>query len=169
MPVTDKRGDDAIVEFVFDLLPGNEPPYEYAPGHVTITTRQGTGTSRPNHQFMLAISLTELLSALKPFLPHGKRSGFTWSVIDASFSVYFQRVTRRLKGQPKPIRIVCGDTDLGAVAEEELARATLEGVRRFLWEYVGRLGEDEADLAAVTEDFAATFHQEAEPRGISKS
>lgn len=147
-----------MVEFAFDLLPGDEPPHEYAPGHVTITTDRGTGTSRPAHSFMLAVSLTDLLAALGPFLRHGKMSGFTWSVIDSSFSVYFQRETRRLKGQPKPIRIVCGGTDLGVVPEAQLARAVLDGVRRFLGENAGKLGEDEADLTAATEEFAATFY-----------
>lgn len=147
-----------IVEFIFDLLPGNEPPYEYAPGHVTIKTDSGTGTSKPNHYFMLAISLTDFLSSMKVFIEHGKMSGCHWSVIDSGFSVDFERVTRRLKCLPKPIRIVCGDTDLGAVAEEELARAILEGVPRFLREYAGKLGEDEFDLAAVTEEFDAAFY-----------
>lgn len=49
MSVTDERGDDTMVESAFGLLPGNEPPYKYAPGHVTITTGQATGSSRPDH------------------------------------------------------------------------------------------------------------------------
>ncbi len=146
-----------VVEFIFDLLPGNEPPYEYAPGHVTITTDQGTGSSRPDRHFMVAVSLLDLLSVLKAFLLHGKMTGFTWSVIDTSFSVYFQRVTRRLKGQEKPIRIVCGSQDLGAVAEQELKQAILDGTRHFLRTYAGKLGDEEAELAAATEEFAAAF------------
>lgn len=149
-----------MVEFILDLLPGNEPPYEYAPGHVTITTGHATGSSRPHHHFMVAISLMDLLSGMKAFLLHGKMSGFTWSVIDTSFSVYFHRVTRRLKGQEKPIRIVCGDQDLGPVSEQELVRAILGGTRDFLQTYAGMLGEEEADLTAVTEEFAAAFSWE---------
>ena len=160
MSVGDERGDDTMVELAFDLLPGNEPPHEYAPGHVTITTGQATGSSLPNHHFMVAASLIDLLSGMRAFLMHGKMSGFTWSVIDASFSVYFQRVTRRLKGQEKPIRIVCGDQDLGPVSEQELVRATLGGTRDFLRTYADMLGEEEAELAAVTEEFAAAFRLE---------
>lgn len=157
MPVSAERDDDAGVEFAFDLLPGNEPPYDYAPGHVTITTRQGTGTSRPSYPFMLAVSLTDLLSGMKAFLLHGKMSGIHWSVVDAAFSVYFQRVTRRLKGQKKPIRIVCGGVDLGTVFEEELLRSVAGGTRRFLQTYGGSLGEDEADLVPVFRDFVTAF------------
>lgn len=157
MPVTSERDDDAVVEFTFDLLPGNEPPYEYAPGHVTITTHHGIGTSRPSYPFMLAVSLTDLLNGMKAFLQHGKRSGINWSVVDASFSVYFQRVTRGLKGQSKPIRIVCGGQDLGAVPEEELARAMLDGVRHFLRANEGMLGEDEGDLAIAVRELIAAF------------
>ena len=149
-----------MIKISFDLLPGNEPPYEYAPGHVTITTGQATGISRPGHHFMVAVSLMDLLSGMKAFLLHGKMSGFTWSVIDTSFSVYFQRVTRRLKGQEKPIRIVCGDQDLGPVSEQELVRAILGGTRDFLRTYADMLGEEEADLAAVTEEFAAALRLE---------
>jgi hypothetical protein len=147
-----------MLEFIFDLVPGNEPSYEYAPGHVTITTDRGTGTSSPDHYFMLAASLMDLLSGVKAFLLHGKMSGCSWSVIDTSFSVDFQRVTRRLKGQEKPIRIVCGNQDLGAVVEQELVQAILDGTRRFLRAYAGMLGEEEAELAAVTQEFATAFH-----------
>lgn len=146
-----------MLEIIFDLLPGNEPPYEYAPGHVTITTGQAAGSSHPDRHFMVAASLVDLLSGMKAFLLHGKMTGFTWSVIDTSFSVYFQRVTRRLKGQEKPIRIMCGDQDLGSVSEQELVRAILDGTRHFLRTYVDMLGEEEAELAAVTDEFAAAF------------
>ena len=65
---------------------------------------------------------------------------------------------RREKGQRKPIRIVCGGTDLGAVVEDELMRAIVDGVRRFLRVNADKLGEEEADLAAATKVFAAAFH-----------
>lgn len=112
---------------------------------------------------MVAISLMDLLSEMKAFLLHGKMSGFTWSVIDTSFSVYFQRVTRRLKGQEKPIRIVCGDQDLGPVSEQELVGAILGGTRDFLRTYADKLGEEEAELASATDDFVAVLRLEGTP------
>ena len=114
MSETDERGDDAMVELVFNLLPANEPPSEYAPGHVTITTGQATGSSRPDHHFMVANSQMDLLSGMKAF----------------------------------------------PVSEQELVRAILGGTRDFLRTYANMLAEEEAELAAVTEEFAAAFRLE---------
>ena len=149
-----------MVEFLFDLVAEDEPPFEYAPGHVTVSTDHGTASSKPNHYFMLAISLVMLLDEIRVFIKHAKMSGCHWSVIDSGFSVDFERVTKGLKGQKKPIRIVCGSLDLGAVFEEELTRAILDGTRCFLRAYAGRLGENEADLLTTTENFAAAFRLE---------
>ena len=149
-----------MIEFRFDLVPDLEPPYDYAPGHVTITTNLGTGTSSPNYSFMMAVSLVMLLSELKAILQHGKISGCHWGVIDSSFSVDFERETRKLKGQKKLIRIVCGGVDLGTVFEEELVRAVADGTSRFLQTYAGFLGEDEADLDMEFKGFVAAFNLE---------
>ena len=160
---TDRRKQDLVEPFRFELVDASERVHGLDLGHITIAAPTGEISSKgrkPDQAMMLFLSISNLLDGVSRVASAAKGATFRFCAVDSSFEIVFARK----KGDE--IGISCDRKSFGAAPARELVEALWAGVVALCHADSGRLDRHAdassraafGDFDASVSDFSRTFN-----------